>query len=266
MYLAEERCLCLKLLQIFARKVENTSFNTEQTYIESVLLPFFDLYFDTISCTERFSCRGRLEPLSAQSALLEPLSETTASTTATKTTGSKRKNASASTSWLALQPDYLLKLLCGTYRFDVFCAEFKKPNANITQLVSDEAKLANFLKIMLDRLVLFGVPSPIVCGLIEDGTYLKTFKMMIGDDGKYDFVQLSHSKSVACIDDLLRLPILMQYFEQLRTIILDMQKKISLKMLGEDVPPCLSLVPSSWLRPSLEYPVADSNTKKQRTV
>ncbi|KAI8364514.1 hypothetical protein EDC96DRAFT_544831 [Choanephora cucurbitarum] len=143
---------------------------------------------------------------------------------------------------------------------DFLIAKVKKPQAKITRLVGDEAKLANLLKIMLNRLILQRIPSPVVCGIINDGTFTKTFKTIIKSSGNYDFVQLACFQSTRCIDDLARLPNAMNYMNQMKDIVLYMQEIIRMTMLGEPFPDPLCLgfpVPLEWLRSSFKYPVAE---------
>ena len=169
---------------------------------------------------------------------------------------------------MSLQPDYILKAVFSDQKFDLLIAEVKKPQAKITQLVGDEAKLANLLKIMLNRLILQRIPSPVVCGIINDGTFTKTFKMTIKSSGKYDFVQLACFQSIRCIDDLARLPNVMNYMNQMKNIVLYMQEVIRMTMLGESLldPLPLSLAPLEWLRPSFEYSVAEPTAKKAKVA
>ncbi|KAI8368563.1 hypothetical protein EDC96DRAFT_421099, partial [Choanephora cucurbitarum] len=91
---------------------------------------------------------------------------------------------------------------------DLFVAEVKKPNAKISQLVNDKAKLGNLMKIMVDRLVLKNTFSPVVCGLVDDGSNIKTYKMTIRSNGKYDMIQLACFRSIRSVDDLVRLPLI----------------------------------------------------------
>ncbi|KAI8327379.1 hypothetical protein BD560DRAFT_317997, partial [Blakeslea trispora] len=103
--------------------------------------------------------------------------------------------------------------------YDLLIAEVKKPKAKVTQLISDEAKLANMMKLMIDRLVVKKIMSPVVCGVVDDGTFTKTYKMTIKSKGKYDLVQLACFQSIRCIDDLVRLPNVVNYFKQLKNIV-----------------------------------------------
>ncbi|OBZ84085.1 hypothetical protein A0J61_07856 [Choanephora cucurbitarum] len=117
---------------------------------------------------------------------------------------------------------------------------------------------------MVDRLVLKSIPSPVVCGLIDDGSNIKTYKMTIRSDGKYDLIQLACFGSIRSVDDLVRLPLIIDHFSQLKTIIKDMQSIIRLALLGKVLPGPLVLpvVPVEWLRPSNEYPVAEASNKR----
>ncbi|KAI8375181.1 hypothetical protein BD560DRAFT_317751, partial [Blakeslea trispora] len=100
--------------------------------------------------------------------------------------------------------------------FDVLAVEVKKPKAKSSQIVGDTAKLGNMLKLMLDNLVLRGVPSPVVCGFVDDGEIITTYKMTMEQEGRYDLVELASFPPVRCLDDLLRLPSIIDHFEQLK--------------------------------------------------
>ncbi|KAI8372265.1 hypothetical protein EDC96DRAFT_500533 [Choanephora cucurbitarum] len=205
----EEKALLLNLMTAFSKKVEAYSSSTEQSYVESTLMPWLESYFDDIPSVTRASCHGLLEPLSKQPALLDSFGSSS------ETTATKRSRSQDVSSWLSLSPDYLLKLSVGSQTFDLFVCEFKKPAAVSSQLVPDKAKLANMMKIMLDRLVLSGVVAPVVCGLMDDGQYTSTFKMMIQDDGRYAFMQLASFRGIRCLSDLMMIPIIMPFYDQL---------------------------------------------------
>ncbi|KAI8369210.1 hypothetical protein EDC96DRAFT_420069, partial [Choanephora cucurbitarum] len=115
-----------------------------------------------------------------------------------------------------LFPDYLLKVVSEGEKFDILAVEVKKPKAKASQIVNDTSKLGNILKLMLDRLALFGVPSPVVCGLVDDGEMITTYKMTIEQEGRYDLVELGSFRGIRCVDDLLRLPLIIEYFQQLK--------------------------------------------------
>ncbi|KAI8365010.1 hypothetical protein EDC96DRAFT_593479 [Choanephora cucurbitarum] len=116
---------------------------------------------------------------------------------------------------IPLKPDYLLK---GTFdknlEVDIFLAEFKKPYAKPTQIHNEKTKVGNLMKLMIDRLVMLGVSSPVVRGQM---TF--TYKMQITKDGEYDFVELEYFGIIRCTSDSMSLPIVMCYFEQLAAII-----------------------------------------------
>ncbi|OBZ86944.1 hypothetical protein A0J61_04995, partial [Choanephora cucurbitarum] len=263
----EQKTLMLNVLAAFAKKVETYSAATEQSYVESTLVPWLENYFNSISNTKWASCHGLLEPLAKQPALLEAFDSSAITTSSSTATATKRSRACGVSSWLSLSPDYLLKVSVGCQDFDVFLCEFKKPGATPSQLVPDKAKLANMMKIMLDRLVLLGVSAPVVCGLIDDGQYTATYKMVIQDDGCYAFVQLASFRGIRCMSDLVMIPTIMSFYDQLKAIILDTKSKIEIAMLKEVLPGPLVLpvVPCSWLRPSFEYPRVVDTEKRQKT-
>ncbi|KAI8359792.1 hypothetical protein BD560DRAFT_191926 [Blakeslea trispora] len=123
------------------------------------------------------------------------------------------------------------------------------------------------MKIMLDRLVLSNIAAPVVCGLMDDGQYTTTYKMMIQDDGCYAFVQLASFIDIRCLSGMMMIPIIMPFHDQLKTIILDTKRKIEATMLQEVLPDpvALSAIPCSWIRLSLEYPHVVENEKRQRS-
>ncbi|OBZ83243.1 hypothetical protein A0J61_08711, partial [Choanephora cucurbitarum] len=263
-----EKQLLLSLVDTYSLKLKNKSLTTKKTYIEATLLPLFEAFLATIESTTNYSATGYLEPLPDTQAMLLPISLSTvatASTSASPITSKKRKDC-LQCSWMSLELDYLVKAIFGEMKFDLFVTEVKKPNANVSQLVGDEAKLGNLMKIMADRLVLKSIPSPVVCGLIDDGSNIKTYKMTIRSDGKYDLIQLACFGSIRSSDDLVRLPLIIDHFSQLKTIIKDMQSIIRLALLGKVLPGPLVLpvVLVEWLRPSNEYPVAETTNKRTK--
>ncbi|KAI8341561.1 hypothetical protein BD560DRAFT_303013, partial [Blakeslea trispora] len=104
-------------------------------------------------------------------------------------------------------------------KFDLFAVEVKKPEATVTQVVDDEAKLGNMLKLMVDRLVVKKIPSPVVCGLLVENSVVKTYKMTIVSSGRYEFVQLACFSHIRTLDDLSCLSTIVNHLMQLKRII-----------------------------------------------
>ncbi|KAI8357247.1 hypothetical protein BD560DRAFT_198208 [Blakeslea trispora] len=217
----------VKLLTNYFNKVSQSLDTTEDTFVNQTIGSLLELYFDSMDATEHHASRGRLE---------QQRSFSSSSSGATKRTYSSLGKSDLRTSWYTLQPDYLLKgLFENDLKIDVFLAEFKKPSAKPTQILNDKVKLGNLMKLMIDQLVFLGVPSPVVCGLFADGkSYLEcsiyqdqqvtlfdigrmtyTYKMTIKKDGEYEFVELGCFGTIRCASDLMSLPIMMAYFEQL---------------------------------------------------
>ncbi|OBZ81283.1 hypothetical protein A0J61_10668, partial [Choanephora cucurbitarum] len=270
-----DKILLVDIFGSFYKKIFFMSSLTEQSHIESTLMPFIETFFNCIPSTEHLSARGQLEELPESSNLLLPIcksSSATSTSTAATTASRKRSRASSSLSsspsWLSLFPDYLLKIVSEGEKFDVLAAEIKKPNSKSSQIVNDRVKLGNLLKLMLDRLVLAGVPSPLVCGFVDDGDVIETYKMSIEQEGRYDFVQLASFRGIRCLEDLACLPNMLNHFQQLKNIVLHMKEVIRVTRLNEVIPGPFSLslpVPVAWLRPSLEYPALEACSKKQNT-
>ncbi|KAI8363953.1 hypothetical protein BD560DRAFT_437027 [Blakeslea trispora] len=118
--------------------------------------------------------------------------------------------------------------------------------------VSDKVKMANMMEVMLDRLALVDVLSPVVCCLYDDGKKTETCKIHMVDNSTYALVQLSAFR------------VIMPFFAQLKGIALDTMYKIELSVSEEVLPGPISLFafPSSWLRPSFEYPVIVDDNKR----
>ncbi|KAI8373414.1 hypothetical protein EDC96DRAFT_499244 [Choanephora cucurbitarum] len=246
----DKRMTCLvKLLTNYFNKVGQSLDTTEDTFVSQTIGPFLELYFDSMDATEHHASRGRLEQPGS-------FSSSSASTKRSFSFSFSSKS-DLSTSWYTLQPDYLLKgLFENGLKIDVFLAEFKKPSAKPSQILNDKVKLGNLMKLMVDRLVLLGVPSPVVCGLFADGRMTYTYKMTIKKDGEYEFVELGCFGTIRCTSDLMSLPIMMAYFEQLAEIVKQTLEKMKIKLSGEVVPGPLALlpVPVEYLRCSYEYP------------
>ncbi|OBZ82244.1 hypothetical protein A0J61_09706 [Choanephora cucurbitarum] len=244
----DKRMTCLvKLLTNYFNKVGQSLDTTEDTFVSQTIGPFLELYFDSMNATEHHASRGRLEQPGSFSS----------SSASTKRSYSSSSKSDLSTSWYTLQPDYLLKgLFENGLKIDVFLAEFKKPSAKPSQILNDKVKLGNLMKLMVDRLVFLGVPSPVVCGLFADGRMTYTYKMTIKKDGEYEFVELGCFGTIRCTSDLMSLPIMMAYFEQLAEIVKQTLEKMEIKLSGEVIPGPLALlpVPVEYLRCSYEYP------------
>ncbi|KAI8373811.1 hypothetical protein BD560DRAFT_466208 [Blakeslea trispora] len=105
------------------------------------------------------------------------------------------------------------------------------PNAKTTQLIDGEAKLRNMMKLMVDRLVVMKIPSPVVCGMLDSGTTIKTYKMTVEGKGRYELVQLACFGGTRFVDDLVRLPNTINHLNQLKHIICSMQQVIRFTVL-----------------------------------
>ncbi|KAI8070545.1 uncharacterized protein B0P05DRAFT_573276 [Gilbertella persicaria] len=282
----DEKLLFLSLFEHFQNIISNTSITTEQSYIDSTLLPFFEHIFNKIAQTEHFAARGRLEKPPSDFDLLLPLglskpssssststatTSATATATATSSAASKRDFSSSSSSsyrsWLALLPDYLVKAVFTGIKFDLLAVEVKKPKAKFSQIVNDESKVAVLMKLMINRLVQNSIPSPVVCGFVDNGDFIKTYKMSLTSNGSYSFVELACFPSIRCLNSLACLPVMIEHMNQLKNIICEMIEVIRITLLGEKLPGPLSVpsaVPVEWLRPSFEYPYLDTSNKKRK--
>ncbi|KAI8328678.1 hypothetical protein EDC96DRAFT_530169, partial [Choanephora cucurbitarum] len=151
----DEQLLMLNLFGVFFDKLSCQSVLTEQSYIESSLLPLLDAFFASIPGTEHLSTRGQLERLPQGHGLLLPIDNSnnnsnnnSSSSSRTRASGSSKRSFSSSsspTSWFSLFPDYLVKIVFGREKFDVLAVEVKKPKAKSSQIVGDTAKLGNML-------------------------------------------------------------------------------------------------------------------------
>ncbi|KAI8076582.1 uncharacterized protein B0P05DRAFT_572252 [Gilbertella persicaria] len=147
-------------------------------------------------------------------------------------------------------------------KFDLFLVKVKKLGVKSSQMVDDVAKVANLMKLMINRLVLNGVPSPVVCGLVDDGTMMSTYKMQIKSNVKYDFIQMSYFHGARRLRDLAYLPGIVS---SLGASSWACKEKISVHIHKTfSGPLSLQVVPVEWLRPSYEYPSAVSVSKKQK--
>ncbi|RCI05910.1 hypothetical protein CU098_013398 [Rhizopus stolonifer] len=226
--------ILLKLLLSFNNKVGESIDTTEETFVAQTLKPFFELYLDVIGGTEHHG--------SHDSSVL-------------------------CNSWYKLKPDYLLKgLFENGLKVDVLVGEFKKPSAKPKQMLNDKVKLGNLLKLMVDRLVLLGVPAPIVCGLTHDGQIIRTYKMTMVKQGEYDFVELACFGSIRCLADLMSLPMIMSYFEQLAETVKQTLQKVEMKLSETMILGPLVLAPISveWIRSSYEYPSCPSSSSRSK--
>ncbi|KAI8092425.1 uncharacterized protein B0P05DRAFT_583669 [Gilbertella persicaria] len=267
--------ILLKLLLSFNNKVGESIDTTEETFVAQTLKPFFELYLDVIGGTEHHGSHGRLEKIhssSSSSSPCSPCSPCSSCSSCSSSCPSSKRNLSTDSSvlcnsWYKLKPDYLLKgLFENGLKVDVLVGEFKKPSAKPTQILNDKVKLGNLLKLMVDRLVLLGVPAPIVCGLTHDGQIIRTYKMTMVKQGEYDFVELACFGSIRCLADLMSLPMIMSYFEQLAETVKQTLQKVEMKLSETMIPGPLVLAPISveWIRSSYEYPSCPSSSSRSK--
>ncbi|KAI8046984.1 uncharacterized protein B0P05DRAFT_642512 [Gilbertella persicaria] len=90
----------------------------------------------------------------------------------------------------ALEPDFLLYTNEYQEEYDLLSVEVKKPDAKVSQALSDLSEMALELKKMIDHHVLLGVSSPKSFGLVVAGVRCDVFFCSLNSHGLYKFFEL----------------------------------------------------------------------------
>ncbi|KAG2223514.1 hypothetical protein INT45_000834 [Circinella minor] len=156
-------------------------------------------------------------------------------------------------------PTSLLADYVGTYqttsgnKFDVLSCEVKPfGKKSSSQVQSDFTKLGKELKQMVDKLLDYGIESPVVVGVLVEGYSMKTYSMRLVEDGCYIFYEHGSLTLLRSPQDVHGVPIIIEHLIQLGNILQDTLKNIDTRSLSTDTP---NNAPVYWKRQSSGTPL-----------
>lgn len=105
--------------------------------------------------------------------------------------------------------------------FNLLAVEVKPTGkSSHAQPQSDLVKLGKEMKCMVDRLVDAGMDKTVVGGMLIEGVSCSTYIMDLSYDGVYRMAQLGHFYLLRGPSDIMLVPGIMEYFSQLKSILL----------------------------------------------
>lgn len=104
-----------------------------------------------------------------------------------------------------LKPDFIVYVKTINTHCEILAAEFKPPNA-VCQLESDKVKLGKEMRLMYNRLVIFGVSNQVVCGILVENHTISTFKMDMPSPRFYRLTKLSEAAIFKSIREFSLIP------------------------------------------------------------
>ncbi|KAI7853066.1 hypothetical protein BDC45DRAFT_606952 [Circinella umbellata] len=156
-------------------------------------------------------------------------------------------------------PTSLLADYVGTYqttsgdKFDVLSCEVKPfGKKSSSQVQSDFTKLGKELKQMVDKLLDYGIESPVVVGVLMEGYSMKTYSMRLIEDGCYIFYEHGSLTVLQSPQDVHGAPIIIEHLIQLGNILQDTLQNIDTRSLSTDTP---NNAPVYWKRQSAGTPL-----------
>ncbi|KAI8368657.1 hypothetical protein EDC96DRAFT_607284 [Choanephora cucurbitarum] len=135
--------------------------------------------------------------------------EKTSSEATTKTRTSKSISSA--------KPDFFVSYTLKDEDFGLLCVEVKKPDASVSQSLSDKSKLALETKRAVDDQALRGIQFPKCFGLLVDGLSVSSFVCELQPSGIYTFLELEEFTLLRGKSDLSILPDVVLSFCWLKT-------------------------------------------------
>ena len=156
-------------------------------------------------------------------------------------------------------PTSLLADYVGTYqttsgdKFDVLSCEVKPfGKKSSSQVQSDFTKLGKELKQMVDKLLDYGIESPVAVGVLVEGYSMKTYSMRLIEDGCYIFYEHGLLTLLQSPQDVHGAPIIIEHLIQLGNILQGTLQNIDTRSLSTDTP---NNTPVYWKRQSSGTPL-----------
>ncbi|KAL1927240.1 hypothetical protein VTP01DRAFT_3869 [Rhizomucor pusillus] len=147
-----------------------------------------------------------------------------------------------------LKPDFIVYVKTINTHGEILAAEFKPPNA-VCQLESDKVKLSKEMRLMYNRLVIFGVSNQVVCGILVENHTISTFKMDMPSPRFYRVTKLSEAAIFKSIREFSLIPDMLVKIMQVKDIALLTARKIERTMVAKSSN-SIAITPSpplSWL-------------------
>ncbi|KAI9271559.1 hypothetical protein BDA99DRAFT_500379 [Phascolomyces articulosus] len=150
-----------------------------------------------------------------------------------------------------LLPDFMASVKVQGRVFDLLAVEVKPPKKG----GHDLQKLGRELKIMIDALVTAKVANPIVCGIVVEGSSVRTYMLQLRYNGIYEMIQLQDVDLITKYSQLSQLPLIIAAFTQVKTIISLTAKEVKYRILNKldgQNNSTKNVIPVSWTRPDLK--------------
>ncbi|KAI7880801.1 uncharacterized protein EV154DRAFT_450611 [Mucor mucedo] len=150
------------------------------------------------------------------------------------------------------KPDYVAYVRTRSTRHDLTIAEVKPTESSSRKPPSDLVKLGQQMKLMLNNLVSYKIPNPVVCGILVEGKKCSLYKMDIVGPAFYRMVHVVSFSLCTNKSEVSLIPNMFMWMSCLKDITIETAKQIEqteiARAKGKGKRKLDDFIPESWVR------------------